>query len=107
MSKSAEWKDATSYSRGERGTVEPRVWAIDIDGLRVSVHRLIHCEGWFGSCHTMGIDRQPIEADGLEAARVEFCDYLIGRATHWITKLHRAARAARLPPGTDDTGRGT
>jgi hypothetical protein len=39
-----------------------------IGGLRVSVHRIIHCEGWFLSCPDMGIIQMKLKSDTLIGA---------------------------------------
>jgi hypothetical protein len=88
-----EWKDATGYNRGERGTVEPRAWEMDLEGLRVSVHRFHGCDGWFGSCHAMGVDRLSLTCEEIADARVQFVDYLHRRAMRWVEKLARARSA--------------
>lgn len=91
MTTANEWKDTTSYSRGERGTVEPRAWEIDLDGLRVTVHRYFDLEGWFGTCHAMGVDRQQLTCERIADAQAQFIDYLIRRSQRWTEKLQRAA----------------
>lgn len=84
-----EWKDATSYSRGERGTKEPSVMEMDLDGLRVSVHRLHGVEGlWFGSCYVMGVERHQLDSKDFDTAAQEFLGYLEGRAQRWVSKLN-------------------
>jgi hypothetical protein len=84
---SAAWQDRTSYSRGERGKREPSVWELDLNGLRVTVHRLHGIDDeWFGSCHAMAVDRKQLSSDLTEAKR-EFLTYLKNRAWNWADKI--------------------
>jgi len=92
--------DAERRVDGERGTVEPRAWDLDIDGLRVSVHRLHGCDdGWFGSCHALGVERLSLTHERVEAAREQFLDYLDRRVKRWSEKI-TAARAALRAQGS-------
>lgn len=94
------WKDTSSYSQGERGKVEPTAWDLDLDGLRVTVHRLHLIDGlWFGSCHAMGVERKQLTFAELKDAQVEFLAYLIARAENWTKKL-REARHHPVPTHT-------
>lgn len=36
------WQDTTSYSRGERGTIEPKEWTLETETLRITIHRHMH-----------------------------------------------------------------
>lgn len=52
-----EWKDATSYGQdARRGVTEPRIWEARFDSIRMSVHRVHGLDGWYLSCHQLGID---------------------------------------------------
>lgn len=84
------WRDATSYSRGGRGTAEPTIWELDVDGLRVVVHRWHGLEGWFLSCHAMGVDKSALAATALESAQNEALIILRGKAKRWHDKLAAA-----------------
>jgi hypothetical protein len=62
-----EWKDETSYSRGDTERV-PRAWAVKVGALKISVHRHIHhdpdvwlltCAPWF-SCHELPSKAAPL-----------------------------------------------
>lgn len=39
-----------------------------IGKLRVSVHRIIHCEGWYLSCHDFDIYQMKLKSEGLMEA---------------------------------------
>lgn len=87
----SEWKDSTSYSRGERGSTEPRAWDLDLDGLRVTVHRIHRIDGlWFGTCYAMGITDKQLGRPDIESARHEFLMLCVGRANRWAEKLRAA-----------------
>lgn len=73
---SIEWKDATSYSQGERGKRVPDAWECTVSGVRVwigSNHRYYPGE-WVMHCHRLGIDTRqvgPASALSDEDARHE------------------------------------
>lgn len=61
-----DWKDATSYSQGERGKRPPDAWDIVIEGIRVWVgsgHRY-HPGKWVMHC-------LPLDIDSLELGDTE------------------------------------
>lgn len=91
----SEWKDKSSYSRGERAATVPSIWELDLDGLRVSVHRLHGCgdDLWFGSCYTMGVERKQLDAADIDLAQREFVAYLRDRAKRWAEKLGKAVQS--------------
>jgi len=67
------WRDASSYSRGERGTVEPTAWEIvsaSPGRMRVCVHRVHRLEGWFVTCHELRIDRRELGDVTLDEAKM-------------------------------------
>lgn len=93
VSMKTKWKDASSYSAGERGNVEPTVWNLVLEGLSVTVHRWHGIDDvWFGSCSTMGIDRHQLESPEHEKAKAEFIAHLRGTALNWVAKLGRAQK---------------
>lgn len=53
----SEWKDASSYSRGQRGTIEPTAWQLEVGYLRIVLHRKhgLDPTQWYGTVH--GFDR--------------------------------------------------
>ena len=46
-----QWKDVTSYSRGDKRDDEARSWDLAINGLRLVVTRKLHRDGWYTECH--------------------------------------------------------
>lgn len=88
-----QWKDTTSYPRGERGSVEPRILDLDLDGLRVTVHRIHGIDDqWFGTCRAMGVKDRELTSN-LRESQLAFLGYLKARAWNWADKL-AAAEAA-------------
>lgn len=57
-----EWKDATSYSQGQRGKIDPNAWECTVKGVRV----------WVGSGHRHYPDEWVMHCPelGMDAARV-------------------------------------
>lgn len=66
-----QWVDVTSYSRGERGSVEPSAWELRGQHLRMIVHRMHSLDGWFGTCHEVSIDCLPLQASDVVSAQAE------------------------------------
>lgn len=79
-----EWQDKTSYSKGDKERV-PRVLEINVEGLRVVIHRIIHCEGWYLTVYELNIDDRYLETDDLEDAKNRGLEVVIGR----ILKLEK------------------
>lgn len=67
-----KWKDATSYSRDERGRVDPNAWELVVSDLRIVVHRWHGLEGWYGSCRDLGVEKMALAATVAESAQNEF-----------------------------------
>lgn len=63
-----EWVDATSYSRGDKERV-PKTWQAKHLGVRLTVTRRIHEEGWFVMCHAASIDCVGLGDIPLEEAK--------------------------------------
>lgn len=101
MGDSKQWRDATSYAQGERGVKSPTIWELDLDGLRVSVHRIhgVTDPLWFVTCHPMGIDRHQLDSPYLPTACSEALAYLIQRAERWSYKLGAARVDVEAPRG--------
>ena len=53
-----EWKDATAYSRGQRGAKKPTAWEIGNGRIRVWVSKgHTHYPGeWVVTCHALGME---------------------------------------------------
>ena len=65
-----KWKDTTSYSQSDVERV-PREWTLEVGSLQVIVHRYHGCEGWFGSCYGMGVERTQLTSVDGEDAKLE------------------------------------
>ncbi len=67
-----EWKDKTSYSRGDKKRI-PTIFALEIQGLRIVVtnSHIRHKPAWVMHCAAFGIDTHRLTADSLEAAQEE------------------------------------
>lgn len=59
-----EWKDATSYSQGERGKIEPTAWECTVLGARIwiSCGHLHYPGEWIINCSAIGFDQKRIGA---------------------------------------------
>lgn len=95
-----QWKDESSYSRGERGTREPTVWRMS--DLRLSVHRYLNLPGWYMSAHDDGIDKHELKATDAEDAKREALQTLVdarkrrlGAARNALTLHNRTAKKAK------------
>lgn len=74
-----EWNDTTSYTRGERGTVEPKTWTLLLSGSRAAYnleiimtrHRSYEPDVWLMSCRTVGIEHVKLKNKDLRLAQSE------------------------------------
>lgn len=64
-----KWKDTSSYSRGERGTVEPSCWELYTGEMRIRVHRCL--DGWFLSVPRLQIECAALATYSAEDAKIE------------------------------------
>ena len=65
----AKWRDETSYSQGESPRIA-RVWELRGNGLRVVVHRIFQCDGWFLSAYgRVNFEKIAIPHDGIDEAK--------------------------------------
>lgn len=93
-----EWKDETSYARGERGEVEPRTWGIVREDLgRITVHRHRDYPGaWMLAVYRIGIERLVLKSKTAEEAQSEalkmISDYLRRMADDVPTGVHTPER---------------
>src|SRR5690606_15197937 len=81
------WKDTTSYSQGERGTIEPRTWTISTGDvllrLDVTVTRHIDYPGeWLLICRQLNM-RFALKSEDLGAAKSEAL-----KAVAWELERH-------------------
>ena len=60
------WKDATSYSQGQRGKVPQTAWECEMDGVRIWVScGHIDFDGrWIVTCRDVGLERREVAARG-------------------------------------------
>lgn len=71
---SIEWKDATSYSQGERGKRPPSSWECEIAGFRVwiSSRHVAYPDSWVMTCRDMGLDVHYLgESEGVPAEQAQ------------------------------------
>lgn len=71
-----EWKDASSYSRSDKERI-PTVWELKIEGLRIVIHRIIHCPGWHISCYDLNIEDEYLYTEDLEEAKAKGLDLVV------------------------------
>ncbi len=94
--KGNEWKDTTSYSRGERGDAEPRSWSLKAMNSEISVHRHIDYPGrWMvTACVGRGRSelRKLLSSLELKDAKDEACF----EASKWIADLAGEVAALQL-----------
>ena len=61
-----EWKDTTSYRRGE--TIEPDSFTFQTKSLRVIVHKY-HSNEWVLSCYELKIECQSLGTQEMQEAK--------------------------------------
>lgn len=73
MGERIEWKDATSYSQGQRGKIEPKSWRTTINGVSVWVskgHRY-YPDFWIMNCHALGMEEEQVGASSWDAENAQ------------------------------------
>jgi len=63
-----EWKDVTSYAFGDTERI-PKVWQLDVKGLKIKICRIDPSRGWYLSCAELSIYNQYLYTDDLEEAK--------------------------------------
>lgn len=63
-----EWRDDTGYSRNDKQRTA-RVWKLGAYANEITVHRLVGCDGWFVTCHALGIRSYPLTPTVLHEAQ--------------------------------------
>lgn len=53
--------NATYEKPVESGTI----FKVTVGGIRITIHRVIHLEGWYLSCCDLGIDKQELKSESL------------------------------------------
>ena len=67
--KKFKFKDETSYSRGDRENIPPRVLATTVNGIRIVIHRhKDYPETWLLSVGRLNIDKEDLNTDDFEIA---------------------------------------
>ena len=98
-----KWKDATSYSQGQYGRIDPTAWECVIEGIRIWVscgHRYYPGE-WVVTCLNLGIDCKQIgKIENLSAdqARALASGFVSAAARSQAETLEKMAR--RLAEGS-------
>lgn len=69
----SDWKDTTSYQRGERGAIEPDEWTLRGRAVSICVHRHIRYPPsvWLAECRNLGIERHELLATNIDVAKEE------------------------------------
>lgn len=85
-----EWKDTTSFSRGETDRT-PREWTLEAGQLRLCVfrHRAIDPESWFASCHGF-FDTREMASSEIETAKEQAIQLLRDMLEDVVFDLDRA-----------------
>lgn len=98
MGERIEWKDATSYSQGQRGKIEPNSFEAKVCGVTVWVSRghRYYPEFWVMNCHILDIKESVVGASSwtAEAAQVEALRLAAKAARDLARKLTNFAIAA-------------
>lgn len=81
------WKDSTSYSRGQE---KPTSWTTDIGDLRITVtNKHIHYPGlWVMHCFEIGMDTIPFEAENVADAQKRAVELVRKKVEAWHKLLN-------------------
>lgn len=70
------WRDESSYSQDTKERV-PTIWKGTLtNSMEITVHRYLHCEGWFVTCLRLGVDKRQLKSADVEDAKREALGYL-------------------------------
>lgn len=90
---SIQWRDATSYSQGQRGRIEPTAWECDVNGIRVWVSNghLYYPGEWVMNCPALQMEQSRIgpsaaltHSDAQKAALTKAASEASRQATRFI-----------------------
>ena len=74
------WKDISSYSKGQKGKVEPSVLEADIEEIAIKIHRHIHYpETWLLTCYDMNIEKENLYTNDFKKAERKAMKMLFSR----------------------------
>lgn len=85
------WKDTSSYSRGEHGVAEPSVWTAEGLPVRIVVHRFVGHEGWFFSVREMMIEKRQLATTDIENAKAEALARTLTQLESWVKTIKKAS----------------
>ena len=93
----AYWKDATSYSQGQRGKSPQTAWETEVDGLRiwVSCGHLLHPDRWVMNCSVVGLKNHDL--GGIEIPSEQARDRAV------MEVYHKAGSLAQQMQGYADS----
>ena len=43
-------------------------FTVTVNGIKITIHRIIHLEGWYLSCYDLRIDRQELKSETIRGA---------------------------------------
>jgi len=98
MAELYKWEDATTYSRGERGNIEPTAWKIM--GKRLSIY--ITCNHsyypgeWIMHCFSLGLKEIELGAKDLKQAKelaIFMCLEVVGIFSTDLNKIKEVTDA--------------
>ena len=81
------WKDATSYSRDERGFTEPRTLETKAGWLHLGVTRRHGLEGWWGYCRELAITEHRLGVIDLRSAQADWIRWIKERLAMGLKAL--------------------
>lgn len=100
-----DWKDVTTYSRGQRGVKEPTAFELDCgNGLRIwiSCGHIYYPGKWVVKCHFLGISEpRELSARTLEEAKTEAKLAIAATTKDTATKLLRIAKSLKAQNTTE------
>lgn len=84
-----KWDDTTSYNRADTERVAS-IWSLSFKGVRLVVHRILKCDGWYMSVHgDIQINNEHLGDIDIEDAKNESIDMLLHKLDKLFYRLSR------------------
>ncbi|MDT8718187.1 hypothetical protein IAI10_16090 [Clostridium sp. 19966] len=83
--KKVAWIDGTSYGKGERGVIQPRVLKTKIENVSITVHKHIdYGNTWLLTCRDLNIEKEILQTENFEKAQEKAFSIIVNKIENLI-----------------------